>query len=189
MSIDLHPVSVAKFSYAFQCLDRDANGVLGAEDFVSVAAGLARLRGWPDGDPRVDTMQTELTDYWEMLCMLSDEDGSGAVDLDEWLAFHQMMIAETKEFGAAPPWALALVEALLAALDADGDGKIDLGEYAHFLAAIGSEMEPTAAFQKLDVDGSGFLELSELGTLIAEYMTSTSVEEPGNYLLTGGWPS
>jgi len=186
---DLHPVSVAKFTYAFHCLDLDGDGTLASEDFLRLASRLTALRGWREDDPRAGRMRRDLLDYWEMVCMLSDHDGSGTVELSEWLVFHALMIDETREFGAPPPWADAMIEALLSAVDSDGDGCIDLAEYGQFLAAIGSEMAPEAAFHRLDLDGSGWLDLQELMTLMGEYLVSTSAEEPGNFLLTGGWPS
>jgi Ca2+-binding EF-hand superfamily protein len=189
MPVDLHSMSIAKFTYAFQCLDADGTGALDATDFLLLADRLAGLRGWVSTDPRLSVIRGGLVDYWEMLCMLSDHDGSGAVDLHEFLQFHQMMIAETHEFQEPPPWALAWVETLLAALDANGDGRIDRAEYAVYLRAIRSEMDAGEAFCKLDLDSSGFLELDELRTLMSTYLTSTAPEEPGNYLLTGGWPA
>ena len=188
MSVELHPVCVAKFTYAFHCLDIDGTGALDATDFLRLADRLAGSRGWSSTDPRLSVIREGLVDYWDMLCMLCDHDGSGTVDLEEFLLFHHMMIAETHEFQEPPPWALAMVETLLEALDADGDGRIDRGEYAAYLWAIRSTMNAETAFRKLDLDGSGFLELKELRELMASYLTSTVPEEPGNYLLTGGWP-
>jgi len=188
MPAELAPISIAKFTYAFQCLDTNSNGTIEADDFLRLSRDLKKFHGWAKGDPRAETMRNELLDYWEMLCMLTDNDGSGDIDLDEYLLFHRLMIEETEEFGEAPPWAQALVDTLIASVDADGDGKIDPTEYGNYLTAIGSQMNAATAFGKLDLDGSGYLELSELNDLMAEYLTSTNTTDPGNYLLTGGWP-
>ena len=188
MPAQLDPISVAKFTYAFKCLDTNRNGKLESDDFVRLARHLKKLHGWADDNPRIQAMRGELLEYWEMLCMLTDNDGSGDIDLEEFLHFHRLMIEETVEFEEAPPWAQALVDTLMTSLDTDGDGRIGVDEYANLLLAMRSEMDPIAAFSKLDREGGGYLELSTLSTLMAEYLTSTDPEAPGNYLLTGGWP-
>ncbi len=187
---DAHPILEAKFDYAFFCLDQNQSGMLDKDDFLLLAERLQDQQGWPADDARYVRLKASLLDFWEMLLMCVDEDGNGQVDRSEFKLFEHLMAAQVVEFGGqAPPWALELVLSLFAAVDSDGDGLVELDEYGQFLSVMGSTMDPSAAFYKLDLDGSGTIEMDELESLLVQYFTSTDVKDPGNYLLTGGWPA
>ena len=73
-------------------------------------------------------------------------------------------------------------------LDLDGDGEISCEEYAIYLAAIGSDADPVAAFRRLDVEGRGALSLRSIEGLYGEWVSAGEPERRGNYLLTGRLP-
>lgn len=175
-----------KFDYLFTCFDRRRNGKIDVSDFLSFGQALRDASGWAPNDPRTRRISNALDRFWEVMIVHVDTDGSGAVDRREFTTFEHMISEQTS--GRAPAWALELYQAIFEGLDRNGDGKLDLDEYATYLKAVGSTMNPAAAFAKVDLDGSGFLELTELDTLLVSYFTSTDPADPGNYLLTGGWP-
>jgi Ca2+-binding EF-hand superfamily protein len=180
----------AKFDYLFTCFDRRKNGKLDVSDFLAFGRALRDASGWEQTDPRSRRIARALDAFWEVMIVHIDADGSGDVDRQEFTTFENIMSDQTKSFaGTAPTWALELYRAIFEALDKNADGKLELSEYATYLAAIDSNMDPAAAFAKLDLDGSGFIELSELDVLLVSYFTSTNATDPGNYLLTGGWPT
>jgi Ca2+-binding EF-hand superfamily protein len=179
-----------KFDYAFACLDQDHSGRLARADFFRLGEVLRETRGWERDDPRYLRIHTALDDFWQVLLLCVDEDGSGDVDRYEFAIFEQLMAEQTAEFaGQAPPWVLELFVAIFESLDADGDGRITAAEYALYLRAMGSSMDAAAAFERLDVDRSGFIESAELAQLLAEYFASTDPGARGHYLVTGGWPT
>jgi Ca2+-binding EF-hand superfamily protein len=178
-----------KFDYAFACLDQDRSGRLARADFFRLGEALAELRGWSRTDPRYLRIHTALDDFWQVMLLCVDEDGSGDVDRHEFAVFERLMAEQTVEFaGQAPPWVLALFVAIFAALDIDGDGRISASEYALYLQAMGSTMDAAAAFERMDIDRSGFIESAELAVLLAEYFASTDPGARGHALVTGGWP-
>jgi Ca2+-binding EF-hand superfamily protein len=179
-----------KFDYAFACLDQNGSGRLDQADFFQLGERLRATREWSRSDPRCLRIHAALDDFWQVMLLCVDEDGSGDVDRHEFLLFEQLMAEQTAEFaGQAPPWVLDLFVAIFESLDLDGDKRISATEYALYLRAMGSSMDAAAAFERLDLDGSGFIELAELAALLAEYFTSADPDARGNYLVTGGWPA
>ena len=179
-----------KFDYLFTCFDRDRSGRLDVNDFFALGRTLRVASGWAELDPRNLRISRALDAFWEVMLISVDADGSGDVDRDEFRIFEQLMADAANAPGEpAPPWVLELYAAIFEALDADEDGRINLQEYTTYLSAAGSHMDPAAAFAKLDLDGSGFLEVDELELLLTRYFTTTDPDDPANYMLTGGWPT
>jgi Ca2+-binding EF-hand superfamily protein len=71
---------------------------------------------------------------------------------------------------------------VFAALDRDGDGKLDGREYEAFLTAMGvSREEAHTAFQHLDRNGDGTLSCDEMAADWWEYWNSEDRSAPGNW--------
>ena len=178
-----------KFSYAFACLDQNGNGILEPGDLFRVAESVRQMLGWSHDEARFQQLHVRMADFWEILEQRTRTVSSGSADLDGFLEFHGELAAEMRASGGqAPAWVLQWVEALLRVLDLNEDGFLSEEEFSNFLYAMGSRMSPAAAFERLDLDRNGLIDLNELHVLVAQYLTSTSPEDPGNYLLTGGWP-
>ena len=179
----------ARFSFLFSCLDRDGDGRIEKSDVLQIGESLRAERGWVAGDASWTAIVAALEDFWFLLALCVDADGSGDISCAEFEVFHVLMADQTVEFsGQPPPWATTLFSTLLQTLDADHDGQVRLEEYAIFLRAMGSTLDPAQAFARLDMDGSGGLDLREIERLLTEYLTDESPEAPGAWLLTGGVP-
>jgi Ca2+-binding EF-hand superfamily protein len=177
-----------KYGYFFSCFDQSRNQLLELDDLMRVAEAFRVAHGWDEEDQRFLAIQSRFVEFWNVLLLCADVDGSGDISLDKFLIFFGVMGHMTREFnGRVPPWAMNLVDILLGSMDRDGDGQVSLEEYQEYLIAIGSHMHAETAFGQLDLDGSGYIEVEELETLMAQYLASESQDEPGNYLLTGGW--
>lgn len=177
-----------KFSYFFQCLGQSRNNALELKDFNRVAEAFRTAHGWDEEDDQLVAITLRLTEFWRVLVLCSDADGSGDISLDEFLIFFSATRDMTRGFnGMIPPWAKNLVEILLGSMDRDGDGQISLQEYQEYLIAIGSHLHAETAFDKLDLDNSGYIEVEEFDTLMAQYLSSQDEDDPGNQLVTGGW--
>jgi hypothetical protein len=151
-----------KYAAFFHRLDTDGDGRLDLTDGGVCARFLAE--------------QLELR-----ACM--DTDGDGRVGLYEFSGFFLQLAHRLRAGEPWPPRALALVDATFALMDGDGDGAIDPQEYAAWLALLGSELDPAAAFAELDLDRAGRLGREAFGALYRQWLLSDDPRDPGNHLL------
>lgn len=177
-----------RFAYTFRCLDRNGSGRLDPSDFVALGAAL-EAEGPARGTLAHTRVERALHDYWALLSLCVDAEGSGTVDLEGFVLFQGLLAEDAVAFGGQPPPVMfELLEAMFGALDRDGDGRIDRSEYAAFLRVIGSSMDPGPAFARLDRHRCGALALADLAELLVQYFTDPDPDVPGAVLLTGGWP-
>ncbi|MEM7348798.1 MAG: EF-hand domain-containing protein, partial [Chloroflexota bacterium] len=117
--------------------------------------------------------------YWDAISV-ADTDGDNAVTLEEWIDhFHKL--------GNDPEQVEQVVisrgEAVLQIFDADRDGKISKKEWAVFFKAVGyPENEYELAFDKLDLDGSGYLTAEEIKAAGRQFFSSDDPEARGNWI-------
>ena len=77
------------------------------------------------------------------------------------------------------------VHTLFQNIDRNKDGTITLDEYSLYLKSIRLDADPTAPFQKADVNGDGRLKKDELDKLMLEWWVSDDPHAPGNCFFTG----
>ena len=175
-----------KFAYLFRCLDQSNSQVLDRDDILLVAEAFRTAHGWDESDPRAVRNRDYLLGSanglalggygrgWTRVCgrirHVLRSDGCLCKRRD---AAHLGPPISSSRFW--DPWT------------GTGDGRVSLEEYREYLIAIGSELHAETAFEFLDTDASGYLELSEMQNLMVSYLTSDSPEAIGNRLLTGGW--
>lgn len=181
----------AKYADYFARLDRNENGTLEREDFATyvaaIADSLADVQS-PPSEAALDRLRGATTAFWTMLVSTLDRDGNQAIDLDELVSAFAKAALDAEHNGVVPPWAAEHATATFHVLDVDGDGSVDLAEYAAYLSAIGSSADAAAAFSRLDVGGDGTIELADIEKRYREWLMSGDEASPGNVLLTGRLP-
>ncbi len=97
-----------------------------------------------------------------------DSDSSGGISLDELAALKR------PEHGDRAP-DTQLADALLKALDSNGDGTLSNDELATGLSNAGSNADSTSLFSALDKDSSGSLSVDELAAALPVQLSSSQL--------------
>ena len=177
-----------KYADYFQCLDRNGNGRIDRNDLGHYASVMQeRLELMADSE-QISRLRATTQALWASLTGPMDARGEGSVRLDEMVGFFVAVHAESKDGGELPRAAKNHVLTTFAVLDLDGDGSIGADEYAAYLAALGSDADPSAAFAHLDPDGTGQLSMDTIEALYREWVSAGDPTAGGNYLLTGRLP-
>jgi hypothetical protein len=172
-----------KYAAFFHRLDTDGDGRLDLTDGGVCARFLAeQLELAPQSPRRADLVEAEAR-FRGALRACMDTDGDGRVGLYEFSGFFLQLAHRLRAGEPWPPRALALVDATFALMDGDGDGAIDPQEYAAWLALLGAELDPAAAFAELDLDRAGRLGREAFGALYRQWLLSDDPRDPGNHLL------
>ena len=169
-----------KFTYEFRILDIDNDGFLTEADFERVAANLNAVLNFSPGSPESDTIHARYMLWWQGASE-RDKDGDGRVSLEEWLAYDG-------EITSTPDLYQVVLQAgadeLFKILDIDEDGAISLTDYTVWLGCYGVDSATAeAAFQRLDVSGSGQVSNAETRERVREFYQSENPDSPGNWLL------
>jgi Ca2+-binding EF-hand superfamily protein len=179
----LSPFRRRKFTTLFKLTDRNHDGRIDLADFTHYAHGIREERGWAADNPTVSGLVDGSTQWWrEMVQRVGGDDKS--ISLDEFLAFWDHLGGELAK-GAVPPWALNICTRIHQALDTSGNGTVNEHEYAVWLRSAGSKADPKTVFAKLDTNGDGVVNLSEMMALFAQFVLSDNPADPGNLLMTG----
>lgn len=185
ITLNVSKIQLRKFTSAFNCLDRNRNGVLDWDDFNRSAEFIREAQGWEASDARFKALVGAQKNYWDKMLELCDADGDNEITYPEFVWFHEKIAAEIEANGKVPPWALSLCHDYHRALDTDGSGSISVDEYALYLRSIGSDADANEAFKHLDIDGSGALSIDELEELYSQFVMSEDPDSRGNWLWAG----
>jgi Ca2+-binding EF-hand superfamily protein len=126
----------------FRAIDADGNGVLDKKEFQA----FLRAAGSPDSA--------------RYLFNIIDADGNGTISLQEFLEFCHA-VTDITAIGDLRPY-LGMV---FTACDKRKKGGLDPQEFYRFMKYIGQPVkrgDKQALFKKVDVDGSGTVELAEI---------------------------
>ncbi|PRP95856.1 Calerythrin [Enhygromyxa salina] len=174
-----------KYERYFQLLDTDKSGTIDWNDFAQTARFIRDDRGWTDEHAGYKSLLAAMQTFWTELSQRVDTDGNGQVDRQEWQQFYAQVNDEIGRLGKVPAWAMNVVHGFHRVLDLDGDGSISLAEYELWLRALGATVDASAAFKRLDLRGTGRLEIDELEELYSQWVMSNDPSDPGNVLVTG----
>lgn len=175
----------AKYDRYFTLLDTDRSNSIEWSDFCRAADFIRKENGWDENHPRYLGLVGALTTFWDELRTRVDTDGNGRVDRKEWSDFHVSLAADVERLGKVPAWALNVVHGFHRVLDVDSDGTISVAEYRTWLRSLGAEVDFDAAFQHLDLNRDGHIDIDETEELFAQWVLSDNPGDPGNWLVTG----
>ena len=169
-----------KLVVEFLLFDRDHDGVVEADDFRGVAAGLAAENGWSDGSSEATRIRAAYESLWDAFWSPADTDGDGRVNLEE--RFQAVAYFESMPRDEAKAAATPVIRGLFDALDTDDDGYISVEEYARFLRANGAGADAvTEAVQRVVGDQDGQLSRDEYVDLMFDYYLSDDQEVRANW--------
>ncbi|MCA9719363.1 MAG: hypothetical protein H6713_39800 [Myxococcales bacterium] len=176
----LSDLRVRKLKHLFNFVDTNNDGVLTVHDTELVADAIAALRGLKPGDDGYDNFRAGFMYYWADVREASDLNKDGVVTIDEWVTYHNEMLADPERYDATAQTSANLMFALV---DVDDDGVITLDQYCGWLGAWGLT-DPSALAEvkrHLDPEGKGTLTLDEVLAYTREYFYSDDPGSPGNW--------
>jgi Ca2+-binding EF-hand superfamily protein len=173
-----------KASYYFALLDDDENGFVEADDFERRADRLAESRGVDDPEARAE-LRHRVMSWWEHLCALADLDDDDRITRGEWQTYWEALQASVErddEEGARTRRSLErAARRTFEAMNTTDTDPVTEAEYTEWLSAWGVE-GGTAAFERLDRDGTGVLTEDDLVAATKEFYLSNDPDAPGNAL-------
>lgn len=168
-------IQLARYDRVFRAYAGDADH-LTRDGFTRHTRRLAEIRGESPDSPPVQAFDEELGNIWDQLAAVADTDRDGRISLDEWRAAGEGVTAALREAdaaGATSPldvW----VNLLFRVIDANGDGRISMQEYADWLEALGllegTDLE--TAFAGFDLNHDGTLSEDEFRATYHQYWTN-----------------
>jgi juvenile hormone diol kinase len=176
----LSPLKKQKLTRYFRVYDVDDDGAIGLRDFERVLENLRVLHRLEESAPGWAALRQAYMDRWEGVRRSADADADGGVDLGEWLAYWEALLADSSRYDAEVS---SLVDRLYALFDTDGSGVIDVDEFCNFYGAYGLRAEMAReVFGALDRDGDGAITRTELRDMAHQFYRSDNPDAPGNQL-------
>jgi Ca2+-binding EF-hand superfamily protein len=169
-----------KFSMLFDWFDQGGDGVLTGDD-VQAMGSLFTALAPEDDHANASAMRNAFDNWWQLLLAHGDSDGDGRVSRSEFCTVMTADVTSPQHFEGA---VLAIVDALMRALDTNGDGVLSHDEYVRMYSALGIPPEHSkAAFARLDRDSDGHISHEEFRQAINEFYLSDDENAPGNWLI------
>jgi Ca2+-binding EF-hand superfamily protein len=163
-----------KYEKIFDRFDVNGDGQIQQADIDALVEGWAREFDVAPGSAEWRQLANSANRLWQDLLGHYDKDGDKMVSREEWLATH-----EQPEFldRVAIPFSVAAFDLT----DTNHDGRLSLEEWLAGQATSGlTRSEATAAFQKIDGDGDGYITKAEHKKATIEFYKSDSEAVPGN---------
>ncbi|MFC5827273.1 EF-hand domain-containing protein [Nonomuraea insulae] len=169
-----------KFRRRFDLFDANGDGQLEKEDFEATAQAFLDTFDVPEDSPRGRAVRAAYAGLWNALIHAADDDRDGRLTPAEFTAY--LSSADFRAHGYDVTFG-RVAEAVIAVCDTSGDGLISYPEFQRVPGVDRlPEPERRAAFEALDKDGSGTLDLRELQAAQRQYYTSDDPGAPGNLL-------
>ncbi|MFF5488727.1 EF-hand domain-containing protein [Streptomyces virginiae] len=173
-------VKSQKFSTLFDWFDQDNDGQLTQDDLKATAQVFSRAAA-EDDHANITAIHDAFEQWWQLLLKHGDSDGDGQVSRQEFITVMEANVTTPEHFESA---VMAIADAVMNALDTNGDGVLSQDEYVHLYDTLGVPKELSAqAFHRLDLDGDGVISFGEYRTAIVEFYLSADPQAAGNYLL------
>ena len=171
-----------KLQRLFEVMDMNGDGTLTDADAKVFIDNLANLRDLDRKSPKFEAFRDGFMTYWEDFVRKSDLDGDRRVTPEEWLVYHEEMLADRTRFQMT---SIVSATMMFMVMDADGDGRISVGEYVQWMRAwnMADGDVNEAIFRKLDRNGDGYLSRQEIVAMTTEFYYSDDPEAPGNWAM------
>lgn len=173
-----------KLRRAFLAYDRNVDGRVEHEEFITGYENLLRSRGLKPSHEAWSQQMGEIEALWAGHLAKADTDKDGLISVDEYLAFLGAELGPLGKDPAKAPDAFgAVIDALMRVLDVDGDGAVSPDDYSAALQCFGiDDFDTDGTFAALDADGDGQLSKEEISLRIREFFFSDDAASPGNAL-------
>ncbi|MEV6158997.1 EF-hand domain-containing protein [Nonomuraea sp. NPDC052129] len=173
-------VLARKFDKRFTLYDADGDGVLTRDDFQLAATRFLAAFGVPADSAKGRDVVAAYASMWNALIHSADDDSDGHLSRAEFTAYLSGQEFRTSGYAAT---AGRIAESVLTVCDIDGDGRISFEEFAAIPGICSlSEAERREVFDRLDTDGSGHLDISEIHAAQRDFYASTDPGAPGNLI-------
>ncbi|MGD8321338.1 MAG: EF-hand domain-containing protein [Gemmatimonadota bacterium] len=176
----LTDLQTTKLTRYFRLYDVDDDGRIARPDFERVLENVRALHG---ADPDSQThrgLREGFLSRWHALAASADIDEDGGVDLSEWLAYWDAVLADEGRYAAE---VTSVAEHLFEIFDTDEDGVLGSDEFVNFYAVYGLKSAlARQIFLDLDVDGDGRVTRQELVDMAHDFYRSDDPDAPGNRL-------
>lgn len=176
----LTDLQTSKLTRYFRLYDVDDDGRVARPDFERVVENVRQLHGAQEGSADHRGLREGYLARWRSLAASADVDQDGGVDLAEWLAYWDGVLADDARYDAEVS---EVAGRLFEVFDTDEDGVLGADEFVNFYAVYGLKSAlARQVFLDLDADGDGRLTLVELVDMARQFYRSDDPEAPGNRL-------
>jgi len=158
----------------FELWDTDHDGIVQRSDYEAEAVRTVRAF---DESPESPTGRQVISSYlgiWDYLAPKAGAGAKGSMSADQFLSVveHEVLVTGGAGFNKV---LRATIEAIVALCDTDGDSQINPKEFRKWGKAIGlSQAEADEAFERIDADQDGHLDVDELVDTVRDYHLGTS---------------
>ncbi|GLW53714.1 MULTISPECIES: EF-hand domain-containing protein [Streptomycetaceae] len=173
-------VTSQKFSTLFDWFDQDQDGQLTQADLRATARVFSQAAA-DDDHGNITAIHDAFEQWWQLLLQHADTDGDGQVSREEFITAMEVNVTAPEHFETA---VMTIADAVMNALDTNGDDVLDREEYIRLYDTLGVPQELSQeAFARVDRDGNGVISYGEYRAAIVEFYLSTDPTAPGNFLL------
>ncbi|MER7858759.1 EF-hand domain-containing protein [Amycolatopsis japonica] len=153
----------------FQKWDVNGNGRIEKSDFEAEAERIINAFGEDQTSPQARAVKDSFVTMFEFLADKAGVGPNGSLNERQFTEVIEAQIFQEGDAGFARV-VRPTISAIVGLCDTDGDGEVDLREFAKWLEAIGVEASAVApAFRAIDVNGNGKLTVDELVHAVRDY--------------------
>lgn len=176
----LTDLQTKKLTRYFRVFDVNDNGRIARPDFERVVENVRALYGAQEGSAEHREIEAGFMRRWEALRASADADHDDGVDLTEWLAYWDGVLADEARYQEE---IASVTEGLFKIFDTDEDGVLGADEFCNFYGVYGLKSAMARqVFLDLDADGDGRVTRAELVAMAHEFYRGDDPHAPGNRL-------